>query len=380
MIAPADPPPAVDARARLFKKLRGRLTEAVERPDLASETFTRYDDPLAQFEETLAAVGGVSHRVEDAAAADAHLRASAIASGMSPLGLGNDIGGSLRNPAWCCGIASIKPTQGRVPQAAALPPEDLWLGAQIMATDGPLARSVADVRTALQVISGQHVRDPRSVTVAYEGPPVARRAGLVTTLPGAPVIPEVVDAVRQVGRWLQAAGYEVEEVTAPELEHVTTVWGQVLTRGLRGQRAVLDQVMSPDLLGVLDVLDQRFPEPEMPGDLVYMERARLGRVWAAFFAEWPIVFGPVWPDWPFPHDADLDPDSGLDLTLGLLRFITPGNLLGCPGAVVPTGVAHGRPVSVQVYADRFRDDLTLAAAEVVEEAAGRITPIDPATS
>ena len=78
MIAPADPPPAVDARARLFKKLRGRLTEAVERPDLASETFTRYDDPLAQFEETLAAVGGVSHRVEDAAAADAHLRASAV--------------------------------------------------------------------------------------------------------------------------------------------------------------------------------------------------------------------------------------------------------------------------------------------------------------
>ena len=77
MIAPAEPPPA-DARAALFKKLRGRLVEAVERPDLAAETFTRYDDPLGQFEETLAAVGGVPVRVADAAAADAHLKRSEV--------------------------------------------------------------------------------------------------------------------------------------------------------------------------------------------------------------------------------------------------------------------------------------------------------------
>jgi amidase len=51
--------------------------------------------------------------------------AAALASGMSPLGLGNDVGGSLRNPAHCCGIASIKPTPGRVPHATVIPPEDL---------------------------------------------------------------------------------------------------------------------------------------------------------------------------------------------------------------------------------------------------------------
>jgi amidase len=48
---------------------------------------------------------------------------AALASGMSPLGLGNDVGGSLRNPAHCCGIASIKPTPGRVPHATAIPPK-----------------------------------------------------------------------------------------------------------------------------------------------------------------------------------------------------------------------------------------------------------------
>jgi amidase len=68
---------------------------------------------------------------------------SAIASGMSPLGLGNDIGGSVRNPAFCCGITSLKPSHGRLPSYSVFehdqtPP----LSSQVMLTDGPMARSV----------------------------------------------------------------------------------------------------------------------------------------------------------------------------------------------------------------------------------------------
>src|SRR5690606_8557294 len=56
--------------------------------------------------------------------------AAALASGMSPLGLGNDIGGSLRNPAHCCGVTSIKPTVGVIPMATVIPPEDLLVSSQ----------------------------------------------------------------------------------------------------------------------------------------------------------------------------------------------------------------------------------------------------------
>jgi len=72
--------------------------------------------------------------------------AAALASGMSPIGLGNDIGGSLRNPANACGIASIRPSAGRVPDAGYVPAEDHLLAVQLMNVQGQMARRVADVR------------------------------------------------------------------------------------------------------------------------------------------------------------------------------------------------------------------------------------------
>ena len=91
------------------------------------------------------------------------LVAVAPATGMSPVGLGNDIGGSLRNPANACGIASIRPTQGRLPRAGLIPQEDTLLAVQLMNTEGPMARRVADVRLALRIIEGAHPRDPWSL-------------------------------------------------------------------------------------------------------------------------------------------------------------------------------------------------------------------------
>jgi amidase len=72
--------------------------------------------------------------------------AAALATGMSPLGLGNDLGGSLRNPAHCCGVASIKSSAGAVPAATVIPPEDFNISFQLMAVEGVMARRVADVR------------------------------------------------------------------------------------------------------------------------------------------------------------------------------------------------------------------------------------------
>ena len=89
---------------------------------------------------------------------------------MSPIGLGNDIGGSLRNPAHCCGIASIKPSVGVVPMATVIPPGGQLLSSQQMLVEGPMARHVADVRAGLEILAGLHWRDPRSVTAGSPTP------------------------------------------------------------------------------------------------------------------------------------------------------------------------------------------------------------------
>ena len=95
--------------------------------------------------------------------------ASALASGMSPIGLGNDIGGSLRNPAHCCGIASIKPSTGVIPSAGVLPPEEQTISFQLMAVQGVMARHVADVRAGFLTVAGPHERDPLCLPVSIAG-------------------------------------------------------------------------------------------------------------------------------------------------------------------------------------------------------------------
>lgn len=300
---------------------------------------------------------------------------AALATGMTPIGLGNDIGGSLRNPAFCNGVTALKPTHGRVPMASSITPLDPMLAAQVMATDGPMARRVADLRLGMAVLGGRDVRDPRSVDVPFDGPPPdAQVVALVTDVPGVSLPGSFVDAVHAAGGALETAGWKVVEATPPEIDRVNEVWIAVLKLGLEPIMPLLSAIMTPPAVGLLeqviavDVVD--------PGT-TFAERHRLQREWSAFFVDHPVVIGPTWCDVQFEHDADIDPVTGKDTTLNRIRFITPGNLLGIPSCAVPTGVVNGLPTGVQVYADLWRDERCLDAAQVIEDALGAITPIDP---
>jgi amidase len=79
--------------------------------------------------------------------------AAALATGMTPLGLGNDMLGSLRWPAQCCGVSTLKLTLGRIPHATIIEPVDAPIGVQLMAVEGPMARRVADLRAAFEVMA-----------------------------------------------------------------------------------------------------------------------------------------------------------------------------------------------------------------------------------
>jgi len=135
--------------------------------------------------------------------------AAALATGMSPLGLGNDLGGSLRNPVHCCGVASIKPSVGAVPRATVIPPEDMNISFQLMWVEGVMARRIADVRAGFTAIAGQHPRDPLSVSAVFtdlapgERPAVA----VLPEPPGGSTHPGVAAAHRRHARGRRLQGH-----------------------------------------------------------------------------------------------------------------------------------------------------------------------------
>ncbi|MDE0452597.1 MAG: amidase family protein [Gammaproteobacteria bacterium] len=302
--------------------------------------------------------------------------ASALATGMTPFGLGNDIGGSLRNPAYCCGIASLKPTVGRIPLATANLAD--FGVANAFLTDGPMARSVADLRLGLLILAGRDRSDPQSVDAPLAGPvPEHPRAALVTRIPGVELPAATVSEIERAGCALADQGWEVEEAEAPELDRVNDIWGKVITYDSDVLFAEMGPILRPVVYESLVRMAGHFDARSMPNVAIHRERRRLRALWSEWLTGYAVAIGPTWTCTPWEIDADLDPEGGLQVFLDTIRFITPGNVLGIPGLALPTGVADGLPSGVQIYAELYRDDLCLMAAEAIEAESPMPTPIDP---
>jgi amidase len=309
--------------------------------------------------------------------------ASALASGMSPIGLGNDIGGSLRNPANACGIASIRPSAGRVADACYGPGEDRLLALQLMHVQGPMARRVADVRLGLQVLMGAHPRDPWSIDAPFDGPPLARptRVAVLPEPPGGSTDQKVVAVVRRAAEALADAGYVVEEACPPRFEDAVSCWARLIMGDLASTLGVLSQVMGADGMAFLNNFGQTVPPlaDAAAWSRLMIERDGIARAWSTFMADRPLLLSPNWTQLPFEHGFDSATPAGTAATKELMRPVVPANLLGLPSACVPAGRDEGTglPIGVLITGRRLREDLCLEAAEAIEARLGLATPIDP---
>ena len=174
--------------------------------------------------------------------------AAAIATGMSPLGLGNDGLGSLRHPAQCCGVSALKSTLGRIPHASTVEATDIaTIGMQLTQVNGPLARRVADLREAFDVMAGPTWRDPWTVPAPLRGPEPAKpvRVAVVLDPAGQGTAEQVQDGVRRAAHALEQAGYAVEELEPPGIDAAAKAL--VIMYATPGIRAVWQQVMPPSL-------------------------------------------------------------------------------------------------------------------------------------
>ena len=309
--------------------------------------------------------------------------AAALASGMSPIGLGNDIGGSLRNPANACGIASIRPSAGRVPDAGYMPAEDRLMAVQLMNVQGPMARCVADVRLGLQVLMGAHPRDPWSIDAPFDGPALARpiRVAVLAEPPGGSTDPKIAATVRRAAQALADAGYVVEEVCPPRYEDAISCWARLIMGDFQSVLEMLTPMMGADAVAFLNNFNQAIPPL---ADLaawshLMVERDGIARAWSTFMADRPLLLSPTWSQLPFEHGFDSATPAGSVAVKELMRPVVPANLLGLPSACVPAGrdEATGLPIGVLITGRRLREDLCLEAAEAIEARLGLATPIDP---
>jgi amidase len=308
--------------------------------------------------------------------------AAAIATGMSPLGLGNDGLGSLRHPAQCCGISALKPTLGRVPQASSVGPGEMTpIGIQLSGVSGPLARRVADLRLAFEWIAGPTWRDPWTVPAPLRGPDLAKpiRVAVVLDPGGHGTASQVQDGVRKAAEALADAGYAVDEVEPPGIDAAADALLVMLSTP--GTRAGWEQVAAPIMPDSTRRFMAAFFEAagnpdQMKAEQAFVTRHALLRAWGEFQETHPLIVAPIATDIPALAGTDLDAGRVAETILSM-RMATAANALGLPAVAVPVGIQDGLPQAVQVIGPRYREDVCLDAAQAIEERLGILTPIDP---
>src|SRR2546422_1687523 len=212
--------------------------------------------------------------------------AAALATGIAPLAHGNDLGGSVRYPAYCCGVAGIRPTLGRLAAYNATVTEERPVGMQLMSVQGPLARRVADVRLGLAAMAARDPRDPWWAPAPLLGEPVARPIRVALTVDPAKqgVHADVAAAVRAAGNALANAGYAVEEVEPPDVEAVATTWTTLCINELRHvTQPYIREYGGADINRPLDFTPAALPDVDLDGYLRALALpARHVRDWTLF--------------------------------------------------------------------------------------------------
>ena len=294
--------------------------------------------------------------------------AALIAAGGSPFGLGSDAAGSVRLPAHYCGIASLKPTSGRLARTGHVPAAGGWL--EMVWQIGPMARRVEDLWTMMPILLGLDGLDRTVIPMPYGDPAqVPLRDLRIAFFTDNGIVPADDDTravVQAAAKALASQVRSVEECRPPGVEESYELEMKMIgPDGGDGLRAYLKSIGStrthPLLEGWLGKLERY--RTDIAGFADYwagLDRFRGGMY--RFGNRFDAVLSPVASQPAVPHGMSIDESvfRGFSYTMTY-------NLTGWPAAVVRCGTSKtGLPIGVQIAANPWREDVALAIARVLE--------------
>ena len=304
--------------------------------------------------------------------------AAAVASGICAIGHGTDIAGSIRYPAYACGLHGLRPTPGRIPAYNSTGP-DRFIGAQLMAVSGPIARSIADLDIAFTAMSAPDVRDPWYVPIARREADFPKRAALVLAPDGMEIAEDVRAALLDGADRLRDAGWTVEEMDCPPMRRAAAINACLWMAEMQfGATAILAREGEADSQFVFARMSEDAGEVGFRSLMEALQaRAGLVRQWELFLRDFPVVLCPVSGELPFDQQLDVRSEAAFARVFEAQLTQRAIPAIGLPALSVATGEAKGRPMGVQLIGPRYREDILLAAGHDIETAGSPILVAGP---
>jgi amidase len=321
--------------------------------------------------------------------------AAALSAGLSVLGAGSDIAGSLRNPAHYCGIYAHKPTWGLVPTrghspAASFTPTDI-------SVVGPMARHAEDLRLVLPLLAGPDVLQQAGWKVDLAPPRHTRlagfRVGVWTQSPVSEIDATVTDRFAAAITALRQAGATVDENARPpfddDAEHQRLF--MTLLRAATGSRMrdedfaaqmAIAATLSPDDTSARANIARGATMPHRTWGVANEQRSRLRYAWRDFFQKYDVLLAPVGATAAFPHNQNPDRDVRVLQVNGKpvnyndqLFWAGPASLSYLPATAAPLGLTPaGLPVGTQIIGAEGEDLTTIEFARLLADEIGGFVP------
>ncbi len=287
--------------------------------------------------------------------------AVALATRMTAIADGSDLGGSLRNPAAFCNVIGFRPTNN------VLPPLLDVDRTRNLASLGPMARTIDDIALLFEALVND-VADPYSPRVSPT-PLRDLRIAFTEDFGNLPIEPSIKQLIRHVAACLEEAGAKVEEAT-PNLAEARDIFQVLRGVSFRNRHDALTPRQKTELKPtILWNLAVGLAVTNQDLNRIKTQRAQLQHRTAAFFQDYDLLIGPTTQVLPFPIAVEwIREIEGvqMDTYIDWMESCSWITTTECPALSMPAGFINGLPVGIQLIAKRDADKELLRMSKSVE--------------